>query len=452
MALLVDLVYVLAVLLATPYLVFCLLTREKYRAGLRERVVGPEPRRGLRPAVWIHGVSVGEILAARSVIEALRARDPEVEVCISTTTATGHEVARRSFPGLRVFFFPLDLSFCVSRAFRAIRPSLVVLVELEIWPNFLHHAYRFQVPVILINGRISAGSYRGYVLVKRWLFRPLMRIRHYCVQNEVYASRFQRLGVPAAQVSVTGSLKYDNISNVDPDAMKAEVHRELGLPEGDPVLLCGSTHDPEEQWLLEAFLGLRAAHPGLRLIIVPRHPPRAGEVAAAVVAAGLRPVLRTAMARGLARLGPATDVLVVDTVGDLARFYTAATVVFVGGSLVPHGGQNMLEPAGLGRVGVFGPHVFNFADDAKDLVEAGGAFQVRGRGDLEAAIGGLLADPARLALAGEKARRVVRAGRGATRRTLDTIEGFLPEPYCAPAVGREAAEAPLRADFKENGS
>ncbi|RMG09229.1 MAG: 3-deoxy-D-manno-octulosonic acid transferase, partial [Planctomycetota bacterium] len=402
-----------------------------------ERLGRCKRRRSRRPCVWIHGVSVGEIRSAASLVSELERELPGYEVVLSTTTGTGQEVARRLYGGRRVFYFPIDFSWSVRRVFEAIRPSLVILVELEIWPNFLQEAQRRRVPVVLVNGRITEKSYRGYRLVRGWLFDPIGKIGTFCVQTERYAERFRRLGIPAQSIHVTGSVKYDELEpeEVAPGA----VREELGLDAGETVLMGGSTHPGEERLLHAAYRQLRAEHPRLRLVLVPRHTERADEVAGALERAGERVVRRTDQRAldGDGRL-PQGTVLLVDTVGELGRLYAAADLVFVGGSLIPHGGQNMLEPVMHGKPTLFGPHVQNFREPVERLLAARGARQVSDGSELARALGELLASPDEAAALGRRGRGALLAARGATARTVRIIKDFLaargerlPEPSSA---------------------
>jgi 3-deoxy-D-manno-octulosonic-acid transferase len=443
---LLDFLYLLGLGVAVPFVVWKMATRSRVRAGLFERLglrVGRRP--GGRPCIWVHGVSVGEVLAAKPLVREIERELPAYEVAISTTTNMGLEVARKHFPGKHVFYYPLDFSWSVRRALEAVRPDLIVLVELEIWPNFLGEAYQAGIPVVLVNGRISEKSFRGYRLVKKLLFRPLAKIRRFCVQTDEYAARFLALGVPREQILVTGTLKYDGLpAPEDAERFGAEYRERLGLGAA-PVLVCGSTHPPEERELLAVYRRLRAEIPSLRLVLVPRHLERLEDVLREVRDAGERCVRKREIDAGTAapapEAGPA-PVIVVDTMGELARVYAAATVVFVGGSLVRRGGQNMLEPAGLGRATIFGPHVENFRESAEMLLRAGGAVQVGDAADLERTLRELLAQPARRADMGARARAAIEAHHGAAARSVAVVKEVLAErgsPRPRRGAGRRGA-------------
>lgn len=415
---LLDLAYLCGLTLASPYLLYKAITRPRHLAGLRARVGGAGfIRTGEGPCIWVHGVSVGEVAASEPLIRALERSLPGHEIVVTTSTQTGQAVARRKFPEKRVGYFPLDFSWSVKRALEAVRPSLVVLVELELWPNFLAEAKAQKIPVVVVNGRISERSFRGYRVARRVL--PLNDVAHYCVQTEQYAKRFKKLGVPDEKITVTGSMKYDNVVTASGDGATARAS--MGLGPDDVVWIAGSTHNPEERLLLDVFARLRAAKPELRLVLAPRHNERASEVAKQVEALGLTPVLRSKQATGAVNDG----VLIVDTLGELSRLYAGADLVFVGGSLIPHGGQNILEPAALGKPVFFGPHVANFQESVDRLLEAKGAIQVKDEKDLEARLRELLADPPRARALGARALETIEAAKGATERTVGVLKPLL---------------------------
>ena len=427
-----DLLYVLALVLFLPFWLFKIASSRRWRAGLGQRLGAVPAREGTRPCLWIHGVSVGEVLAANTLVSAIRAAMPDWEVVVSTTTRSGNEVARRTFPDLRVFFFPLDFSLSTHRVLDRIRPSAVLLLELEIWPNFLLSTSRRGIPVFLVNGRITERSVRGYRWLQRVIPEPLDRIGLYAVQAPLYRERFLALGIPAERVFVTGTLKFDTVDIEGAEARRAEFARLLGVSPGDWVLVAGSTHEGEEQAVLAAFraVAARAAASGAggaRLVLAPRHLERVAAVEATVRAAGLVPVRRTALGEnGAGR----EAVVVLDTMGELRALYAVADAVFVGGSLVPHGGQNPMEPAGLGKPVLTGPHTWNF-DEVVEALSASGGLEVVGDAPaLEAAVLRLHRDRAESARRGAAARDAVLRGRGATKRTLDLVRARL-----GPAAG-----------------
>jgi len=424
-----DLIYLSIVVLLSPLLVYKFITSRRARAGLRQRLGSIPRREGDRPCIWIHGVSVGEVKAAMGLLEALPHRMPDWEVVLSTTTMQGYQVARTEQPDILTFYYPLDFSLVTYRALRRIRPGAVVLMELELWPNFLLECHRQGIPVCLVNGRISQRSYNGYRMARRFLPEPHQRIRFYGVQNEEYADRIRDLGVRPEVVHVTGQMKYDTI-HADPEsvpALRREYRRILGLADDDWVLIGGSTHPSEEDVLLEAVIGLLESDAGrrVRLILVPRHMERLSDVEDCVRRAGCTPVRRTRLSDGRAPTLEAKDVIVVDTMGELAKLYTAADLVFVGGSLIPHGGQSMIEPASLGLPVIFGPHVWNFADSVRSLLDADAALQVESSEAFVEAVLALRRDEPRRRQLGERARAVVSSLKGATTRNVDLIVRML---------------------------
>ncbi len=410
--------------LALPFYALALARKPAYRASLAERFGSP-PRLAVgRPRVWIHGVSVGEVMVARPLVELLAARHPEWDLVFSTTTTTGQEVARKTWPDRTVFYMPVDLSACVRSTLARTRPDLIVLIELEVWPNHLMEARRAGVPVVIVNGRVTEDALRRY----RWVIHPWRRVMGLVneagAQNDDFAGRLVDLGVPRDRVRVTGNMKYDAVAiDLDPE-LGPRLRRELGIGPTDPVLIGGSTHEPEEEHLLNAWAALRRDCPALRLVLVPRHPERWSRVEDCARARGCR-CLRRSRREGFSPGAPAAEVLLLDTMGELRAMYAAADVVFVGGSLIPHGGQNLLEPAALAKPVVHGPHMFNFADGVELLAGAGAAFPCPGSEDLAGVLGRLVRDPALRAAAGAAGRDALVARRGATPRNAEIVERWM---------------------------
>lgn len=431
-----GLLWVAAMVVASPWWLGRSLVDQSFRRMVLERLTFRLPRLPARPGrqrILVHGVSVGEVKASKSLVAALRG---EYEVVVSASTNTGIHVARQLYADLTVLRFPFDPMPLVSRFLHRVRPACVVLLELEIWPNFLRKANRLGIPVAIVSGRITEDSFRNY---KRFgsTLPQFNRITLFAAQDERYAARFIELARSPDRVVVTGNVKVDGLRTGRPprDDAYAELEDLVAGRPGQVVLVAGSTHEPEEVWVHDAF---REGAPGGRIVLVPRHPERAPWVVAALSASGARAQRLTDLRER--REPPDPDrPLVVDTIGELERLYGLADVVFVGGSLVAHGGQNVLEPAAQGRPVLFGPHVSNFAQEAALLEEAGGARRVADAGELAAAVAELAAD------AGAR-RRMARAGvaaverqKGATSRTLATLrERCLREPAAvarAPVVG-----------------
>lgn len=412
--------YLAALLIGLPYLAVKFVTQERFRAGLVQRCGWVPPRTGDKPCLWLHGVSVGELLAASRFLALYRAAHPDWEVVVTTTTLAGYKVARQQYGDLKVFYYPIDFSFVVNRVFRRIRPSLVVLIELELWPNFLLAARRRGIPVALVNGRISDRSFRGYRVWRRLMGRPFGQISLFCVQNKKYAARLRALGVPRDDVVVTGTMKYDTIVTEGMDDLKQRMLETLRIQRGSTVLICGSTHPPEERILLNVSKHLVESFPGLVLVLAPRRPERIDEVESEIRNAGFRSVRKSTLTPSCALLEEG-DVLLVDTMGELSQIYSAADVVFVGGTLIPHGGQNMMEPAGLGKAVLFGESVRNFQDSVDLLMEHDAAVMVEDGDHLLRELETLLADDGKVSEMGQRAQELIRSNQGASRHSLDIV-------------------------------
>jgi 3-deoxy-D-manno-octulosonic-acid transferase len=424
MMFLLDALYFIALLALLPWLLYKSLTTGKYRRGLWQKFTGQAyPRTGHTPCAWFHGVSVGEIHLLRPVIARFRHQRPGWQCVVSTTTDTGFEAASRRFPDLPVFFWPLDFSWSVRRALRHVRPSIVVLAEGEIWPNFLAAAKRTGVPVAVVNGRMSPRSTRHFRSVAA-LVRPWFnRIDLIAAQTEAHAASYRAIGAPAERVHVTGSVKFDGVEADRGNARTQELRRLLNIGNEELVWVAGSTQAPEEQIALEAYHRLKIDFPRLRLILVPRQRDRFEGVADLIYRAGQPLVRRSSLRR------PVEDreaVVLVDTVGDLGALWGLADVAFVGGSLDGRrGGQNMIEPAAYGAAVVFGPHVWNFGDIAARLVEASAAVQIPDGQALERTVRRLLESPLERQQRGSAATDFVVGQQGATGRTVDLLDELL---------------------------
>ncbi len=373
---------------------------------------------------WVHAVSVGEVMAAVPLVAALRRRWPEVEVVLSTVTATGAQVARARLGQVATpFVFPLDFAGATRRAVRRVAPRCFVALETELWPNLLRALAAAGVPAVVANGRISDRSFRRYRRVRRLFRRVLDQVALFAMQSEEDARRVIALGARPERVVVTGNLKME--------APRGEAgverlwRRLLHLGEA-PVWVAGSTHRGEEAAVLDAFLALRREAGGLRLILAPRHPERVEEVEALARARGLVAARRSRLTGDAPH-----DLILLDTIGELAALYGVADVIFVGGSLVPVGGHNVIEPALHARPVVFGPHMHNFRDAAALLLGARAAVQVPDAAALVPALRALLADPAARRRLGEAAWQAVAGHQGACERTLEALERVL-APVPAP--------------------
>ena len=331
----------------------------RYPASVRQALTG-------RPVIWLHAVSVGEVLAARPLLEGLAAARPADALVVSTVTPSGFQLAStQRLAASTVIYFPLDLRACVARSLETIRPRALLLMESELWPVMIRLAKVRGTAVAVVNGRISPRAFRRYRWVKRWFQGILNDVDLFLMQSQLDADRLLQLGAPPAKIRVVGSLKWDASlgARPTPEALQTAAQR-LGLNGRQSVLVAGSTHRGEERPILQAFQALRNRHPHLRLIIAPRHLERLSEVEQLAQDAG-----STAVRLSTMPVSGAWDVGIVDTFGQLPTYYGLAAAVFVGGSLIPHGGQNPLEPASLGKPVIFGPSMHNFAEIAQQLLE-----------------------------------------------------------------------------------
>lgn len=405
----------LAAVAALPVGLAGLALRPAWRTGIRERLVGPPAVPDAMPPVWVHGASVGEIRAALGLIDALRRRgDP---VVASTTTTTGRALVRGLRPELPSGLAPLDHPWCVATALRRVSPRALVLVETELWPSWIAGAARRGVPVVLVSARISDRSFPRYRRARRLLRRTWTRLTAVGARGEADAERFVALGVPADRVRVTGDLKLEPAD----DAARLAPDLDAALS-GVRLLVAGSTHASEEDAALRALDAAEAAGITLALVVAPRHPERLAEALAACERSGRRVRRRTRLGGEPLRAG---EVLVLDTIGELPGVYGRAEVAFVGGSLVPVGGHNVLEPLQHGTPVVFGPCTANAVEAAALALESGAGVRVPDADALAAATVGWLRDPDVARACGARGRRALEAHRGATGRTLALLDGVI---------------------------
>ncbi len=415
-----TLLYLIGLCAYAPRALWRLVRSGRYRRGIGERF-GSVPDRvaDLGPGViWIHAVSVGEVHAARGLLGHLAGLLPDVPVVLSTTTDTGQALAKQA-GAAACFYCPVDLPWTLGPYFDALQPRAVVLVETEIWPNLLNACRRRGIPVALVNARLSSSSHRGYRRLGRFWRDVVCQLSLVCARTEREAARFRDLGMPPERVFTTGNLKADALVLTSPVHVRQELAEQLGLNGSSPVLAAGCTMPGEEEIVLEAFRAARATNPAARLLLAPRHPERFEQVYQAVIAAGWK-------CRRRSSGGPAdADVLLLDSIGELPAAYGLAVASFVGGSLVPSGGHNLLEPAMYGQPVIFGPHMENFASLAAEMREAGGGIQVEGADDLAAAWSGMLANDMRRRKIGGLARQVALRDASAGRRTARILARLL---------------------------
>ncbi len=413
----------------SPYLVYQAVRYRKYVRSLLQRL-------GILPvsfnldadeSIWIHAVSVGEVLTARALLPELRERYPRLRIFLSTTTMTGQQIARNNLQYVdEVFYFPFDFAVIVNRTLRLVKPKLFIMMETEIWPNLLRACRRANVRTMLVNGRISSRSYPRYRLVRGFFRRVLQDVDRFCMQSEESARRIVDIGADRDRVTVTGSLKFDSLEmpgTAAADRGSNRVLRYFRIGPDRPVFIAASTLKGEDEHVLEAFQRVRATMTDALLIVAPRKPERFDEVERLARRAGWKVTRRSELR---VDSEPRCDVVVLDTIGELAQVFQVATAVFVGGSLVDAGGHNILEPAVFGKPIVFGPHMQNFAEIAQAFLENGAAIQIQSGRELETVMRELLGDPVKRARLGAAARALVEANRGARARSLAAIAQLLP--------------------------
>lgn len=426
--------------LSSPYYFLKMWRRGRWREGLSQRFghYSSKVKQAVtnRDVLWIHAVSVGEVNICTHLIGALEGRLPNLKIVVSTTTSTGMGELMRKLPShIQKVYYPIDRRGYVLRAIAAVHPQAIVLVEAEIWPNFLWRSRELQIPTFLVNARLSRRSYRGYRLFSL-LFGPLFAgFTGIGCQNEDDGQRLRKLGARAEAIHVVGNLKFDAAKLEERRILDVPaLCRQLALPPGARLLVGGSTHAGEEAILGEVFLNLRKKFPDLYLVVVPRHFERGKEVGRDLSARGVKFVFRSSITANTQYAPGEVDCLLVNTTGELRYFYEQASVIFIGKSLAAEGGQNPIEPGALGKPMVFGPNMQNFEAVAKAFLDRDGAVQVKDAAELEAVIAELLLDPQRAAAMGKNALAVVRENAGAIERTVDMIIGCLDEGeiYVAP--------------------
>lgn len=422
----------LGFLILLPRFLFDAFRHGKYLAGFRERL-GSLSRLANdgRPVVWIHCVSVGETQAARPLVRGIREQYPNHLIAISTITLTGQNLAREIFKhdAAKVFYFPFDWRWVVRRTLKAINPDTVLVVETELWPGLLRECRRQQIPIAIVNGRLSEQSFRRYRLIRSFMQRVLSSIDLAIMQTEADAERLRALGMDADKTFVSGSLKFEVGTMPAADSSTTAFRERFKLADDSPLILAASTHAPEERIILDAFKQIVPSS-GLkpRLMIAPRHPERFADVAALIEASGFRWTRRTAAADPADKQA---EVILLDSIGELQSVYSLASIVFVGGSIAKTGGHNILEPAAVGACVITGAHTHNFQLIVETFVKAGAIVQLQPMSDSETTlklatvISQLLVEPAKRQELGALARSLVNENRGATERTLQSLSSIL---------------------------
>ena len=415
-----------AMLVSLPYWLFQMARHGKYSKGLAERLGRLPSRLQLpkeqRPVIWVHAVSVGEVLAVAGLVEELQRRFPQHRIFISTTTDTGQVLARKRFGEASVFYFPMDFAFAIRPYLQALRPQTVVIAETEFWPNFLRLAHASGARIAVVNARISDRSWPSYRRFRGLLRRLLANVDLFLAQTQEDAARLRDIGAAPEHVRVTGNLKFD-VPAPAPPAIVESVRKSIVATGAGPVLVCGSTVEGEESLLLKAFENLLVQHPRAVMILAPRHPERFAAVAALLGHMSIR-FLRRSLWNGESLTG---GVLLLDTIGDLAALYALADIAFVGGSLVPRGGHNIIEPAQHGVAIVVGNHTENFRDIVS-LFQSRDAVRIAGPAELPLVLLELLANDEERRSLGKRAADTMRSQIGATARTAGELQELIAQP------------------------
>ena len=425
---LIDSIYLVTAVALGPMVAYRALRHNRYKTGWSERFGNVHRKKPDRPCIWLHGVSVGEINATKTVVAELEAQYPDHDIVITTTTDTGYARAKTLYGSdYTVCYFPLDLSLFVRRAFDQLKPDICLLMELEVWPNFLKEAKRRHVPIAVINGRISDKSYRSYRRVRPLLSSTFKSLSLILAQTEEYAERFKNLGCPADKVHVTGSLKYDTAEICHTVEGADQLSQRLGLPDSR-LWVAGGTGTDEEDMILQAFKQLKA-QPGLkdlRLAIVPRKPERFVRVAQTISDAGFSIIRYSQLKDGRSPNPTDSDAVILgDTMGDLRAFYSLASVAFVGRSLVPMGGSDMMEVVALGKPTLFGPHTFNFKQTVEALLAAQGALEVSDEKALSDNVSRCLTDTEFSETLARNGQQVILDHQGATQKSVRLLGTLL---------------------------
>ncbi|MHC4573950.1 MAG: 3-deoxy-D-manno-octulosonic acid transferase, partial [Planctomycetota bacterium] len=444
MRILIDFAYLLVAAAISPMVVYRMVRHKRYRTGWEHRLGKITRKHPEKKCLWLHAVSVGEVNATRTIVTELQNRLPDFEITISTTTDTGFARATALYGAhLQVFYFPLDFSWIMRRVFRQIRPAICLLMELEVWPNFVQIAHQLNVPVLIVNGRVTDRSCARYAKIKpiaRSIFNKLTLV---LAQTNQYAERFKAIGCPAEKVIVTGSLKYDTAQVTDKVEDADVLAAQLKIDSADKLWVAGGTGNNEEKILLDVYKELKQQDQfdQLRLAIVPRKPERFDEVAHLIADTGFECVRYSAL-KGTDAQAPTKAPIIIgdaptchserseakrriskqaiilgDTMGDLRKFYSLASIIFVGRSLVPMGGSDMIEAAALGRCTIFGPHTFNFQQTVDDLLADQGAILVKDRNELLQTMIKCLTHPDFARKIAQRGQNVIRNNQGATQKT-----------------------------------
>lgn len=413
MAILYDVIFIIYAVLYLPVMFF----KGKFHPGLITRLGILPKYLNLDRPIWLHAVSVGEALVIKNLVEELRLSYPHKRFIFSTVTTTGNKIIKELAKDNEfVFYLPLDIGFIIRKVVDRIAPSLLIVVETEIWPNLISYLYKKNIPIVVVNGRISDKSFPRYRAIKL-LIRPILnRISLFCVQTSTDRDRLISLGVSKERIEVTGNMKFD----LEPVVFKFDTSQ-IKLSDREQLLVCGSTHPGEEEIALRAYKKLLKEFPDLRLLIAPRHPERTKDIEKIIIKYGFNPVRVSQLNQSTSQPVNLPTVFILDTIGQLLSFYSIADIVFVGGSLVKKGGHNILEPALLEKPVLFGTYMFNFRSIFELFINNQAAILVRNEGEFIGEIRYLLNNPSRITTLGIKARELVLQNRGATHRNIERI-------------------------------
>jgi 3-deoxy-D-manno-octulosonic-acid transferase len=424
---LLNVVYLLLLVVGSPWLLYQAISKGKYREGYAAKFFGRVPvRHGDEPCVWLHAVSVGEVNLLGPLLGRLERQYPGWTFVISATTKTGLELARKKYSPRSVFYCPLDFTWAVRSAMKRIRPNLLVLAELELWPNLISAAQKQGAKVAVFNGRLSDRSTRGYRRIRPLVASVLRSLDVIAAQNPEYADRFRLLGARPETVHVTGSVKFDGAETSRENPITLRLADLAGIGPDDVVFLAGSTQEPEEAMALEVYREIVREYPQLLLIMTPRHPDRFEEVAGLLERSGVRWQRRSKL--GEEARDPEARVLLIDTVGELGAWWGAANIAYVGGSMGKRGGQNMIEPAAYGAAVSFGPNTQNFRDVVALMRERQAAVVVQNADELVAFVRRCLGEPSFAVDLGGRARELVTEQLGAADRTCDLLRALMEKP------------------------
>ena len=441
MYLLYSLLLTLGFIALMPRFAIDALRSGKYVTGLRQRLGNlPAINSTASPLIWLHCVSVGETQAAQSLVRALRTDFPNHRLVVSTTTVTGQVVARKTFvnDAALVFYFPIDLAWVVRRVLRALNPSALLIMETELWPRLLHECHARAIPVALLNGRISNTSFGRYKLIRPFMRRVLEDLTIALMQSEKDAACIRELGLLHERIAFPGNLKFDSAETAIDETVTSEIRGRFGLDGTRPLIVAASTHAPEERVTIEAFKQIKQlrADERARLLVAPRRPERFDEVATLLESSGLTWSRRSGAHR---KDDAICDAILLDTIGELRSVYPLAQLVFVGGSVAPHGGHNVLEPAANGACVITGPHTENFTAVTRALLDEEALIQLPEQSvsdtpqQLAAVFSQMLSDETRRLQIGTRAREVCRGNAGATARTMQMLSGILSRPAAVDA-------------------